>query len=105
MPFSHRPATQGFSGALRRCSCGGMIVVPLLDVGPSLKVVKNLRVQVSMHSTEEQRSSRQPQASSPNKSLQRTVWHKVLARGQAVVALGPRNHARLAPRTAAELNR
>jgi hypothetical protein len=40
-----------------------------------------------------------------NKSLQRTVIDKVLARGRAVLALRLRNHARLAPRTAAELNR
>jgi hypothetical protein len=40
-----------------------------------------------------------------NNSLQRTVVDKVLARGQAAVALRPRNHARLAPRTAAELSR
>jgi hypothetical protein len=41
----------------------------------------------------------------PNKSLQRTVIDKVLARGPAVAALWPRNHAQLAPRTAAELSR
>jgi hypothetical protein len=41
----------------------------------------------------------------PNTSLQRTVIDKVLARGRAVAALRPRNHARLAPRTAAELSR
>jgi hypothetical protein len=44
-------------------------------------------------------------ALSPNTSLQRTVRHKVLVRGPAVLALRPRNHARLAPRTAAELSR
>jgi hypothetical protein len=105
MPFSHRPATQGFSGALRRCTYGGMIVVPLLDVGPSLKVVKKPRVKVSMHSTEEQRSSRQPHASSPNTSLQRTEWHKVLARGRAGVALRPRNRGRVVANTGAETHR
>jgi hypothetical protein len=82
-----------------------MIVVPVLGVGPSLKVDKNHGVPKTMNALEEQRGSRQPQASSPNTSLQRTVWHKVLARGRAVVAQRPRNNARLAPRTAAELNR
>jgi hypothetical protein len=41
----------------------------------------------------------------PNKSLQRTVIDKVLARGPAVLALRSRHYARLAPRTAAELSR
>jgi hypothetical protein len=40
-----------------------------------------------------------------NSSLQRTVWNKVLGRGRAALALRPRNHARLAPRAAAELSR
>jgi hypothetical protein len=40
-----------------------------------------------------------------NKSLQRTVIDKLFVRGPAVLAPRPRNHARLAPRTAAELNR
>jgi hypothetical protein len=54
MPFSHRRATWGFSGALRRCTCGGMIVVPLLGVGPSLKANRNHRVSEAMHATEDQ---------------------------------------------------
>jgi hypothetical protein len=41
----------------------------------------------------------------PNTSLQRTVIDKVLARGPAVAAPRSRNHARLTPRTAAELSR
>jgi hypothetical protein len=40
-----------------------------------------------------------------NTSLQRTVIDKVLVRGPVFLALRPRNRARLAPRTAAELNR
>jgi hypothetical protein len=54
MSFSHRLATQGFSRALRRCAGGGMIVMPLFGVSPSLKANKNHRVSEAMHATEDQ---------------------------------------------------
>jgi hypothetical protein len=102
--FSHRPAAQGFAGALRRCTCGGMIVVPLLGVGPSIKVYKNPGVSEAMHALEEPRGSRGPQASSPNTSLQRTVRDQMHAPHHFRRRQGLQPCA-AAPRTAAELNR
>jgi hypothetical protein len=102
--FSHRHAALGSSGALRCCTGGGMIVVPLIGVRPSIKVNKNPGVSEAMHALKEPRGSRQPQASSPNTSLQRTVRDQVHAPYRVRLRKGLLPCA-AAPRTAAELNR
>jgi hypothetical protein len=40
-PPSEPPCRPKDTSALRRCTCGGMIVVPLLGVGPSFQVFKS----------------------------------------------------------------
>jgi hypothetical protein len=90
---------------LRRCTCGGIIVALLLGVSPSFKVFRS-----QGGATDDAHCSNQLSLAlgpSPNKSLQRSVNHKVLGRGRVVSALcqAPRARVLTSQPAAAELSR
>ena len=89
---------------LRRCTCGGIIVVPLFDVSPSIGVQMNQSVPRMLPAAKGSRSFRRRIGPSPNNRMQRAVNHKVHG-ARTRHAIGRPTCAQIAHSSAADAGR